>query len=144
MIRWCWALLLAGCVSGNYTRVLVNEPIDETRLASLEPGADLQLCLDALGAPLRVWETETGRFALAYGWIRQRGWSVRVSYPLASYFSASISYQDQLRKMAGAVLWFDRDLKLIEAKTGQLSDLLPRRRPSSIEMLEDGVDETGT
>jgi len=133
-----WALLLAGCVSGNYTRMLVNEPIDDARIAALSAGSDLQVCLDALGAPARVWETDAGRFAVAYGWIRQRGWSIRASYPLASFFSASISYEDRLRKMRGAVLWFDSDLKLVEAKTGQLADLLPRRRPASPEW-EDAV-----
>ncbi len=139
MIRWLAFLVLAGCVSGNYTRLSVNEPVDEDVVAALPAGADLQVCLGRLGAPIRVWETEAGRYAMAYGWLRDRGWGVKVSYSLTEFApSASFSFDSTVKKMRGAVLWFDDELKLVEAKTGLLSDLLPpRRRPVDVDLLEE-------
>ncbi len=139
MIRFLGLFLLAGCVSGNYTRVSVNEPVEEAAVAALPPGADLQVCLDRLGAPIRVWETEAGRYAMAYGWLRERGWGVQASYSLGAFLpSASFSFDSQLKKMRGAVLWFDGEMKLVEAKSGLLSNLLPpRRRPVDVDLLEE-------
>ena len=135
-----FGLLLAGCVSGEYSRVIVNEPVDEETVTGLEPGTDLQVCLDRLGAPIRVWESEAGQFAMAYGWIRERGWGVRASYSFAPYpgASASFTYDDQLKRMQGAVLWFDHDMTLIKARVGLLADLIPpRRRPVDVDLLDD-------
>ena len=138
MIRFAALVLLAGCVTGSYTRVTVQEPLDEDVVAQLPIGADLQVCLDRLGAPLRVLETSADRYAIAYGWIRDRGWSARASYSYSWWGRVSFSYDDQLKKMRGAVLWFDDDLRLVEARTGLLSDLLPpRRRPVEVDLLED-------
>lgn len=142
MIRCLGFLLLAGCVSGNYTRLSVNEPVDEAVVAALPAGADLQVCLGRLGAPIRVWETEAGRCAMAYGWLRDRGWGVKVSYSFSDLTpSASFSFDSTVKKMRGAVLWFDDQLKLVEAKTGLLSDLLPpRRRPVDVDLLEEAEE----
>jgi hypothetical protein len=139
VIRLLGPLLLAGCVSGNYTRLSVNEPVDEGVVAALSAGTDLQVCLGRLGAPIRVWEAEAGRYAMAYGWLRERGWGVRASYSFDKLLpSASVSFDSQLKKMRGAVLWFDDELKLVEARTGLLSDLLPaRRRPVDVDLLEE-------
>ena len=139
MIRFLGLFLLAGCVSGNYTRVSVNEPVDEAVVAALPAGADLQVCLGRLGAPIRVWETEAGRYAMAYGWLRDRGWGVKASYSITQFApSASVSFDSEVKKMRGAVLWFDGGMKLVEAKTGLLSDLLPpRRRPVDVDLLEE-------
>lgn len=139
MIRLLGPLLLAGCVSGNYTRLSVNEPVDEEVVSALPAGADLQACLGRLGAPIRVWEAEAGRYAMAYGWLRERGWGVRASYSFDKLLpSASVSFDSQLKKMRGAVLWFDDELKLVEARTGLLSDLLPaRRRPVDVDLLQE-------
>ena len=139
MIRFLGLFLLAGCVSGNYTRVSVNEPVDEAVVAALPAGADLQICLGRLGAPIRVWETEAGRYAMAYGWLRDRGWGVKASYSFTQLApSASFSFDSDVKKMRGAVLWFDGEMKLVEAKTGLLSDLLPpRRRPVDVDLLEE-------
>jgi hypothetical protein len=133
------ALLLAGCVSGQYSRVIVNEPMDGEVITGLEPGTDLQVCLDRLGAPLRVWESEAGQFAMAYGWIRERGWGVRASYSFYPYApGASINYSDDLKRMQGAVLWFDHEMSLIKARVGLLSDLIPpRRRPVDVDLFDD-------
>ena len=139
MIRLLGPLLLAGCVSGSYTRLSVNEPVDENAVAALPAGADLQVCLGRLGAPIRVWEAEVGRYAMAYGWLRERGWGVRASYSFDNLLpSASFSFDSQLKRMRGAVLWFDGEMKLVEARAGLLSDLLPpRRRPVDVDLLED-------
>jgi hypothetical protein len=139
VIRFLALFLLAGCVSGNYTRLSVNEPVDEAVVAALPAGVDLQVCLGRLGAPIRVWETEAGRYAMAYGWLRDRGWGVKVSYSFAQFVpSASFAFDSALKKMSGAVLWFDGEMKLVEAKTGLLSDLLPpRRRPVDVDLLEE-------
>jgi hypothetical protein len=133
------ALLLAGCVSGQYSRVIVNEPVDEETVAALEPGTDLQVCLDRLGAPIRVWESEAGQFAMAYGWIRERGWGVRASYSFYSYApGASITYSDDLKRMQGAVLWFDDGMSLLTSRVGLLADLIPpRRRPVDVDLLDE-------
>ena len=132
-------ILMVGCVSGDYTRVIVNEPVDTQAVFDLERGTDLQVCLDRLGAPLRVWESEAGQFAMAYGWIRDRGWGVSARYSFVNYApGASFSYDDQLKKMQGAVLWFDDRMSLIDAKVGLLSDLIPpRRRPVDVDLLEE-------
>jgi hypothetical protein len=139
VIRLLGIVLLAGCVSGNYTRLSVNEPVDEDAVAALPAGADLQVCLGRLGAPIRVWETDAGRYAMAYGWLRERGWGVRASYSLDNLLpSVSFSFDSELKKMRGAVLWFDGEMKLVEARTGLLSDLLPaRRRPVDVDLLDE-------
>jgi len=130
--------LTGGCVRAQYTRTTVNVPLDEDAVLALQPGASLQKCLDGLGAPVRVWETESRGFAMAYGWLRDRGWAASVSYSFARFVQVSFSYDDQLSKLEGAVLWFDRDWKLVKAKTGLLSDLLPpRRRPVDLDLLEE-------
>jgi hypothetical protein len=113
--------------------------VDEDVVAALPAGVDLQVCLERLGAPIRVWETEAGRYAMAYGWLRDRGWGVKASYSFFEFGpGASFSYGSQLKKMRGAVLWFDGEMRLVEAKTGLLSDLLPpRRRPVDVDLLEE-------
>lgn len=135
--RFLVFVLLLGCVRGQYTRTTINEPLEDEALASLTPGVGLQACLDKLGAPLRVWETDADGFALAYGWLRDRGWSASVSYSFLEFGpSASISYDDQAKKLRGAVLFFRYDMKLVKVRKGLLSDLLPpRRRPVDPELL---------
>ena len=132
------AAAIGGCVRAEYTRTTVNVPLDPDAVLALQPGASLQKCLDGLGAPVRVWETESRGFAMAYGWLRDRGWAASVSYTFARFVQVSFSYDDQLTKLEGAVLWFDRDWKLVKAKTGLLSDLLPpRRRPVDLDLLKE-------
>ena len=140
MTRLLLAALLVtagGCVRGQYTRVTINVPIEEGAVASLTPGTGLQPCLDTLGAPIRIWETEDGGFAMAYGWLSDRGWGVSASYSITTLVSVSLTYDDQFKKLEGAVLWFDQDWQLLRARMGLLSDLIPaRRRPVDVELLE--------
>jgi hypothetical protein len=106
-------LLLAGCVRAQYTRTVINEPLEEDLVGWFEPGDDLGLCLGQYGAPIRVWETEDGGFAIAYGWLRDRGWGFSASYSLDTLAPAiSFSYDDQVKRMRGIVLWFDQQTKL--------------------------------
>jgi len=128
-------LALAGCVT--YQQTNVNEPLDDELIAALTAGTDLQVCLDQLGAPIRVWQTEHGKFAMAYGWLWTRGWGVSASIQVIPFVSASLRFADDAKKLRGGVLWFDGDMKLLEAKTGLLSDLLPeRRRPDDVDLLD--------
>ncbi|MEE8104057.1 MAG: hypothetical protein V3T86_00825 [Planctomycetota bacterium] len=129
---------LSGCVT--YQQTNVNEPLDDDLIAGLPAGTDLQVCLDQLGAPIRVWQTEHGKFAIAYGWIWTRGWGVSAAYPIAPFVNPSLRLADDVRKLRGGVLWFDEDMKLLEAKTGLLSDLLPgRRRPDDVDLLDESA-----
>ena len=73
------AAATGGCVRAQYTRTTVNVPLAKGAVLALERGTGLQACLDELGAPVRVWEVESGGFAMAYGWLRDRGWSTRRS-----------------------------------------------------------------
>jgi hypothetical protein len=132
-------LLLAGCVRAQYTRTVINEPLEEDLVGWFERGDDLGLCMDQYGAPVRVWETEDGGFAIAYGWLRDRGWGFSASYSLDALAPAiSFSYDDTLKRMRGIVFWFDEKAKLRQAKTGLLTDLLPpRRRPQDLDLLEE-------
>ena len=122
-------LLMVGCVQVEWGRTTVEEPFDKALVTGLETGADLGVCLDRLGAPLRAWETEEG-IALAYGYINTRELGFSVSVEVYKGAAASFSYDDERLKWEGAVLWFDDDLKLIRARTGLLSEIVPRRRPS--------------
>jgi hypothetical protein len=135
------ALLVAGCVTYSYTRDMRFAPIDDAALDSLHPGdADITECLAKLGAPLYVWEYSTEGVALAYGFDKDRTWSLTVSVPVSHGFSASGSYSDQVRKLRGAVLLFDPEWRLQLVRRGMLADLsaeLRHKRPAIVESTDD-------
>ena len=82
--------LLCGCVSLNWSRGNVNEPIADAALASLRPGeADLTQCLSTLGAPNLVWEYKIDGLALAYAWVDSGGWGAGASYSFFRYAPAA-------------------------------------------------------
>lgn len=126
----------AGCVTGSYRHVSVDEPIRPEQLVALQPGsADLCRCLQVLGAPHRVLEYQVaadGRAGMALVWVWRdvAGWGINVS---AAYddVSGNMSFDAQQTDLPGCVLWFDPDLRLEHWRTGTLGDLLPtRRRPA--------------
>ena len=129
--------LLAGCVSGSWGRTNRHEPPSEEAIATRSPGeSGLGQCLDALGAPLWVWEYRGDGVALAYGWLERVAWGFDVSVPLTDYYSASFDYTDIDSEMPGLVLLFDGELTLRELRRGLLRDLILRAgrpRPSLVE-----------
>jgi hypothetical protein len=135
------ALLVAGCVTYTYTRDMRFAPIDDAALDCLRPGeADITECLAKLGAPLYVWEYSHEGVALAYGFDKDRTWSLTVSVPVSHGFSASGSYSDQVRKLRGAVLLFDPAWRLQIVRRGMLADLsaeLRHKRPAIVESTDD-------
>ena len=105
----------------------------------IENGMELQVCLDKLGARVRVWEAEPDRFAMAYGWLRGRGWRLKVSRFIDILLSASITIDRDLAKVCGCVLGFEEDMKLIDYRAGLLGDLnSPRHRPNDAKILKEG------
>ena len=122
-------VLFTGCVQLEWGRKIKEEPLDAALVAALPLGADLEVCLLRLGAPLRVWDTGGG-VAMAYGAINSRNLGLKVSVTVYDYVTASFSLDDERLKWKGAVLWFDEDLKLVRRKTGLLAEIAPRRRPS--------------
>ena len=127
----------AGCVSASWNRELRYAPPAPEAIATLQPGeSTLGPCLDALGAPLWVWEYDGDGVALAYGWLEQRGWNVNVSMPVADNFSLSLDYTDISAEMQGLVLLFNAELALVDLRRGLLRDLTrgrPRARPQDVE-----------
>ena len=131
------ALALCG-VGGSCAQVQLywvhrNEPLPREATLKLGAGqADLQRCLDTLGAPDRVWESPKG-MVLSYGWLDQFYWQFDVvlygtdssidGRTLFSYNATNVGFD-------GAVLVFDNALKLKFVRFGKLNVLtrdLPRR-----------------
>ncbi len=128
-------LFLTGCLT--FLNTATNEPVNPDDVNALVAGTDLQVCMDRLGAPIRVWETTPGRFAIAYGWRAEHRWRLSLGWEVAAFVRPSITIDNETRRLRGAVLWFDEDMKLLEAKMGLLSDLLPQRRqPNDVQILE--------
>ena len=54
---WLSALALGACVTGDYSQVSFNEPVDLQALRAMKPGEhDLGTVLAELGAPVDVRE----------------------------------------------------------------------------------------
>lgn len=121
--------LTAGCVSVNWERESRFTPPDEQSLDGLQAGeSGLGHCLDALGAPLWVWEYDGDGVALAYGWLEERRWNINVSAPVSDSLSASFDFTDAASNMEGLVLLFDEELILHELRRGLLVDLTTAAR----------------
>lgn len=122
------ALLLAlplagGCLSATWETIDTgSRPVPGT-ISVLRPGeADLAQCLDTLGAPILVQE-HVGGIAIAYGWTRERAWSLSVDVPLAKELSASARYSDLTTGLEGILLLFDERDRLTTIRQGYLRDL---------------------
>lgn len=130
------AASLAGCVSGAYWHGSVDEPIAAERLEALRPGvATLGRCLDALGAPNRVFEHRvaadgTSGVALLWFWRDAAGWGLEVSG--GDELPGSVAVERDAADLPGCVLWFGSDLVLERWRLGTVGELAPtRRRPSA-------------
>lgn len=116
-------VVLSGCVAGTYQRVNINEPRSEVDVQPLvDETAELQQCLDALGAPAFVWPTADGT-AMAYAHTHQKGWGVRASVPIGRA-SGSLAVNSALAQGDALVLFFDQDWRLRFLRRGKLVDLL--------------------
>jgi hypothetical protein len=128
-------LSTSSCLNFSYQRMVHLRAPEAQAVASLTPGrAQLQECLDQLGAPLIVKETSRGT-AMAWGWFEAQAWNLSVSAPLGDN-SGSISFESVDGRMRGLLLLFDRDWRLLELREGFLRNLgtdLERRRPQLIE-----------
>jgi hypothetical protein len=124
--------LLAGCVSGQWTRARAHREVRLATLEGLAPGAELGACLDALGAPNDVWEAPDGGAALAWWWVDARGWGLTASVPLHDSGSASATWMQADAPGRGVVLFFDDELRLARWRLGGLAGAAERgrRRPA--------------
>ena len=125
--------LLGSCAQFQFYWIHRNEPIPRAATTDLgRKHADLQTCLDQLGAPHRVWESAQG-IVLSYGWLDKFYWKFEVVlYGLDSSIDGRtlFSYNATNNGFDGAVLVFDDALKLKFVRFGLLSDItrdLPRR-----------------
>lgn len=141
------AACLSGCVRGRWQRQKLNEQPAPGAVETLAPGeADLAQALEALGAPLFVWEQPRGSFALAYGWTEGRGIGGTVSIPISRAWSPSYSYDDVDANLFGLVLIFDHTTRLEVVREGYLRELaaeLERQRPADVEFLGPPPGESG-
>ena len=139
MRRLALVALLAACaLSGSCAQfqffwIHRNEPVPRERALELgDAHAELQQCLDVLGAPDRVWESPQG-IVLSYGWLNKFYWKFDVVlYGIDSNIDGRtlFSYNATNEGFDGAVLVFDAALELKFVRFGKLSVLtrdLPKR-----------------
>ena len=141
------ALLAGGCVTVRWERQLGDEHISAAQVEAVRAGpADLTQAMDELGAPLFVWELPEGSFALAYGWLRDRGLGGTVTIPLSRAWSPSYTYADLDVNLYGLVLIFDYRARLLVVREGYLSEIvaeLRQARPADVEDLGPPLDAGG-
>lgn len=125
--------LSASCAQFQFYWVHRNEPLPREATTKLGTDhANLQRCLDTLGAPDRVWESPQG-MVLSYGWLDQFYWKFDVVlYGLDANVDGRtlFSYNATNEGFDGAVLVFDDALRLKIVRFGKLSVLtrdLPKR-----------------
>lgn len=138
-MRWMLlALLLPSCINGRYYHIRREEPIPEARAtALLQQQADLQTCLDTLGAPHLVFEQPRG-LAMAYAWLDMSDWGIEVQIGYtntAADGQTLFSFDSNAPGYDGIVLVFDERLRLIATKAGKLADITQslRRPPAVVE-----------
>ena len=133
-------LALPSCVRFQYARFNINAPIEVRAVDELRPGESrLEDCLQALGAPIKVWEYADGGVALAYGWQDESDWGFHVSWSFEVLVSASFDYSRATQHMYGVVLLLDKDLALLRVRRGLLTSItadLERRRPADPEQAD--------
>ena len=118
------ALLFTSCISVVWERDRWHRPLPGEVVEALDAeGVDLASCLDALGAPLKVWQVGDG-YALTWAWYDAEEWSYRLQFPLTQTFNASLDYSTIDRETQGLLLLFDRSDQLVMVKEGFLQDLM--------------------
>lgn len=138
-----WAVVLglglcaSSCITTEFNRNRELIVIDADTLTDLNIGqATLTECLAELGAPLHVWEIDTGA-ALAWYWIDKSDWGVTLSVPAGDAVDASFSYGESSEDIEGLVLFFDSDWILTQKRWGRIAAIAPTlRRPADL-----GVDD---
>lgn len=136
-------LLLAfapSCLSVNYVRFSVGEPVPDEALATLEPGrADLAACLARLGAPDLVWPSDRGALQLAWAWLDAAEWGASLSYSLERFVPARAKFDGGSAAYRAVVLRLGPDLVLQSIARGLLRDLVvdPQERDAVEAMLDD-------
>jgi hypothetical protein len=123
----------ASCISAEFNRNSELIPINPAAMQPLIVGeSTLTECLAALGAPLHVWEIDTGA-CLAWYWIDKSDWGVTLAVPASDAISANLSYGESSEDIEGLVLFFDNDWTLTSKRTGLISEIVPaRRRPADL------------
>ena len=85
-------LCASSCITAEFNRNRELIAIEASSMSTLTVGeATLTECLAAFGAPLHVWEIDTGA-ALAWYWIDKSDWGVTLSVPAGDAVEASFSY----------------------------------------------------
>jgi hypothetical protein len=128
---------LQSCISLTWQHEITLEPVRPEAVATLQPGtSDLGACLDALGAPLYVWEYRGDEIALAFGWLESRHWGAGVRAQVVENVSASFNYDAIDAATEGYVLFFDEAWKLTAVRRGKLRNLaaaIARHPPAPVE-----------
>jgi len=128
------ALFSASCITTEFNRNREQLPVQRTALDPLEVGtATLTECLATFGAPLQVWEIDTGA-ALAWYWIDKSDWGITFSVPAGDAVDASFSYGESNEDIEGLVLFFDADWTLTQKRWGRIAAIAPTmRRPADLD-----------
>ena len=127
-------LLLPSCLSGNWSRTIVQKPLPEEILAELpQQGIGLARCLALLGSPTFVAEYRVHGLVVAWGWQKDRTFGAQVTGPTQETSALRISYDDVRLRQHGVVLWFDDDWMLTGWQAGYLRDLVGPRPPAPLE-----------
>lgn len=108
--------LTASCASGGLTQMRWQQPPDELAVKQLQPGMDLQQCLDLLGAPSEVGQDDdqSGRRYLTWEWLQESGWNLSLSVPVSDNSSASYQYTRTKNQIKHLQLVFDPSWRLEE------------------------------
>jgi hypothetical protein len=128
---------LASCISVTWRHEVDLEHVSARKIKHLQPGvSDLGACLDALGAPLYVWEYRGDGLVLAYGWLQTKHWGAGARADMGNGISASFNYDSIDGATTGYVLFFDEHWILTAVQHGNLRDIAAgyqRRRPAPVE-----------
>lgn len=124
--------LLPACISFNYVRSQVGEPVPDAAVAPLKPqSATLAACLAQLGAPDLVWPTDDGMVNLAYAWTDTLNWGLAASWSVVRFAPVRVDFDSVDTEVKSVVLAFDADLRLHHISRGYLWDLAPSAQQSS-------------
>lgn len=119
-------LAQAACLNINYVRFSNGEPIPDDQIEGLvSDEAELQTCLDRLGAPDIVWSSEIGAVRLAYVWLDSADWGFSLGYSFERFVSARFEFDSTDENIEALVLMFGPDLILHTVERGYLRDLAP-------------------
>jgi hypothetical protein len=113
-------LIYGSCANTSFSSSTVDRRISPDNVALLAVGeADLTICLDILGAPTHVEQSENGaEFILSYEWWRLGGWKVGVSVPISKAVNSSINFTSTNNTPSFVKLIFNGDWRLIKVMQG--------------------------